>query len=163
MFPWIAYGHLMPYLEVSKFLAQKGHHISYVSTPKNINRLPKLSSDQSYSSNISFIKLPFPQVEGLPSGVESTSDIPTNKVPYLKKAFDKLETPLTQFLKTSNINWIIHDFAPHWLPRVATPLGIKQVFFSILNATTHAFIGLHLFCSMTPADDQKTTRRSLSG
>ncbi|XWS17437.1 hypothetical protein CRYUN_Cryun33cG0067600 [Craigia yunnanensis] len=80
-------------------------------------------------------------VHGLPPGVESTSDIPTNKVPYLKKAFDKLEIPLTEFLRTSQVNWIIVDFAHHWLPRVATPLGINLVFFSILNATSHAFIG----------------------
>ncbi|XVE54040.1 hypothetical protein DITRI_Ditri03aG0050600 [Diplodiscus trichospermus] len=131
---------LMPYLEVSKFLAQKGHQISLISTPKNISRLSKLPPHLSYSSNISFVELPFPQVHGLPPGVESTSDIPTNKVPYLKKAFDKLEIPLTEILKTSQVNWIIHDFAPYWLPGVATPLGINLVALSIFNATAHAFI-----------------------
>ncbi|XVF35066.1 hypothetical protein REPUB_Repub18cG0112900 [Reevesia pubescens] len=139
IFPWLAYGHIMPFLEVSKFLAQKGHRISYISTPKNICLLPKLPPH--LSSNISFIELPLPQVHGLPPGVESTSEIPIHKVPYLKKAYDKLEIPLTEFLKTSNVNWIIHDFAPYWLPGVATPLGINSVFFSISNATLLAFFG----------------------
>ncbi|EOY30383.1 UDP-Glycosyltransferase superfamily protein [Theobroma cacao] len=139
MFPWLAYGHIMPFLEVSKFLARKGHRISYISTPKNISRLPKLPAH--LSSNISFIEISLPQVHGLPPGVESTAEIPIQKVPYLKKACDKLEVPLTEFLKTSHVNWIIHDFMPHWLPGVAIPFGINLVFFSICNATLLAFLG----------------------
>ncbi|XP_022756434.1 UDP-glycosyltransferase 91C1-like [Durio zibethinus] len=139
MFPWLAYGHIMPFLEVSKFLALKGHRISYISTPKNISRLPKLPLH--LSSNISFIEFPLPQIHGLPPGVESTAEIPIQKVPYLKKAYDKLEVPLTEFLKTSHVNWIIHDFTPHWLPGVATPLGINLAFFSIFNASFLAFLG----------------------
>ncbi|XWS17435.1 hypothetical protein CRYUN_Cryun33cG0067400 [Craigia yunnanensis] len=130
MFPWLAYGHTMPFLQVSEFLAQKGHHIYYISTPKNISRLPKLPPH--LCSNINFILLPLPHVDGLPPGAESTSDLPIHKVPYLKKAYDKLETQLTEFLKSSlQVKWIVHDFAPYWLPRVATQLGINLVFFSI--------------------------------
>ncbi|XVE97953.1 hypothetical protein REPUB_Repub03eG0063300 [Reevesia pubescens] len=140
MFPWLAYGHIMPFLQVSKFLAQKGHHIYYISTPKNISRLPKLPPN--LCSNISFIPLPLPQVDGLPPGIESTSELPIHKVPYLKKAYDKLQTQLTEFLKKSpQVKWIIHDFAPYWLPPLATQLGINLVFFSIYCASTFAFFG----------------------
>ncbi|XWS70035.1 hypothetical protein CRYUN_Cryun03dG0014600 [Craigia yunnanensis] len=140
MFPWLAYGHVMPFLHVSKFLAQKGHHIYYISTPKNISRLPKLPPH--LCSNITFIPLPLPQVDSLPPGVESTSELPIHKVPYLKKAHDKLEAQLTEFLKKSTqVRWIIHDFAPHWLPPVATQLGINLVYFSIFCASTIAFTG----------------------
>ncbi|KAK8316122.1 hypothetical protein V6Z11_A13G019600 [Gossypium hirsutum] len=68
MFPWLAYGHTMPFLEVSKFLAQKGHRISYISTPKNISRLPKLPPHLSF--NLSFVKFSLPHVHGLPPGVD---------------------------------------------------------------------------------------------
>ncbi|XVF88805.1 hypothetical protein PTKIN_Ptkin19aG0081000 [Pterospermum kingtungense] len=139
MFPWLAYGHIMPFLEVSKFLGQKGHQISYISTPKNISRLPQLPPH--LSSNISFVELPLPPIHGLPPGVESTSEIPINKVPYLKKAYDKLQAPLTEFIKASHVNWIIHDAVPHWLPQVATPLGINLVAYSIFNATLLTFWG----------------------
>ncbi|XVE70635.1 hypothetical protein DITRI_Ditri10aG0087200 [Diplodiscus trichospermus] len=139
MFPWLAYGHITPFLEVSKFLAQKGHRISYISTPKNISRLPKLPPH--LSSNITFVEFPLPQTNGLPAGVESTSEIPIHTVPYLKKAHDKLQVPLTEFLQSSHVDWIIHDFSPHWLPRIATKLGINSVFFSIFNATLLAFLG----------------------
>ncbi|GKV11960.1 hypothetical protein SLEP1_g23169 [Rubroshorea leprosula] len=139
VFPWLAYGHILPFLEVSKFLVQMGHRVSYISTPKNISRLPKFPLE--LSPNLSFVVLPMPQVEGLPPGVESTADIPVHKVPYLKKAYDNLETPLADFLKASRVDWIIHDFAPHWLPRIAAPMGISLVFFCIYSASTTAFYG----------------------
>ncbi|XVF48965.1 hypothetical protein PTKIN_Ptkin03bG0230500 [Pterospermum kingtungense] len=140
MFPWLAYGHTVPFLQVSKFLAQKGHHIYYISTPKNLSRLPKLPPN--LSSTIAFIPFSLPQVDGLPPGAESTSELPIHKVPYLKKAYDQLQTQLTEFLERSpQVKWIIHDFAPHWLPPVAAQLGINLVFFSIICASTFAFFG----------------------
>ncbi|OMO91699.1 UDP-glucuronosyl/UDP-glucosyltransferase [Corchorus olitorius] len=142
IFPWLAYGHILPYFQVSNFLAQKGHHIYYISTPKNISRLPKLPPDSDLCSNLTFIQLPLPPVDGLPPAAESTSDLPIDQVPYLKKAYDKLEPQLTEFLKSSpQIKWIIHDFAPHWLPPVASQLGINLVHFSIYSASTAAFFG----------------------
>ncbi|GKV13966.1 hypothetical protein SLEP1_g24916 [Rubroshorea leprosula] len=139
VFPWLAYGHIIPFLEVSKFLAQMGHRVLYISTPKNISRLPKLPSE--FSPNLCFIELPLPHVQGLPQGVESTADLPIQKVPFLKKAYDKLQGPLGEFLETSRVDWIIHDFAPYWLPPLAAQLGINLAFFSIVGASSVAFIG----------------------
>ncbi|XP_039031684.1 UDP-glycosyltransferase 91C1-like [Hibiscus syriacus] len=139
MFPWLAYGHTMPFLEVSKFLVQKGHRISYISTPKNIGRLPKLPPH--LSSNISFVQFSLPHVHGLPPEAESTSEVPIDKVPYLKKAYDKLQVPLTEFLKDSNVNWIIHDFEPYWLPGITAPLGINSVLLCLFNASAMVFLG----------------------
>ncbi|KAH7572107.1 hypothetical protein JRO89_XS04G0202100 [Xanthoceras sorbifolium] len=139
MFPWLAYGHIMPFFEVAKFIAQKGHHISYISTPKNISRLPQLPT--SLSPNFSFVELALPHVEGLPLEVESTAELPIPKIPYLKKAYDLLQLPLTHFLRNSDVNWVIVDFAAHWLPSAASQLGVNSVFFSIFNATSISFVG----------------------
>lgn len=135
VFPWLAQGHIIPFLRVSNFLAQKGHRISFISTPKNLRRLPNLSH------LISLVELPLPQVDGLPEGAESTADLPIDKVPFLKKAFDGLQPGLTQFLEGQVIHWIVHDFACHWLHRLASPLGIKLAHFSIFNATSMSFMG----------------------
>ncbi|KAK5770227.1 UDP-glycosyltransferase 91C1-like [Gossypium arboreum] len=140
MFPWLAYGHTMPFLEVSKFLAQKGHRISYISTPKNTSRLPKLPPH--LSSNLSFVEFSLPHVHGLPPGVESTSDVPIDEVTYFKRAYDKLRDPLSDFFKNSNVNWIIHDSLPYWLLDIAALLSVNLVFFSIFNASMSAFVGL---------------------
>nr|GMC88557.1 UDP-glycosyltransferase 91A1 [Ipomoea batatas]GME20529.1 UDP-glycosyltransferase 91A1 [Ipomoea batatas]GME20532.1 UDP-glycosyltransferase 91A1 [Ipomoea batatas] len=86
MFPWLAFGHMIPYFELSKLIAFKGHKVSFVSTPRNIDRLPKLSS--SLASQISFVKLPLPHVKNLPENAEATIDVPYDKVKYLKYLMD---------------------------------------------------------------------------
>ncbi|XP_062091075.1 UDP-glycosyltransferase 91C1-like [Humulus lupulus] len=140
--PWLAQGHLIPFLQVSKFLAQKGHSVSFLSTPKNLRRLPNHIVPSNLSHLITLVELPLPSVDGLPDGAESTADLPIHKVPFLKKAFDGLQPGLTKFLEDSghDITWIVHDFACYWLPPVASRLGIKSIFFSIYNATTMAFV-----------------------
>ncbi|KAK0572608.1 hypothetical protein LWI29_034184 [Acer saccharum] len=141
MFPWLAYGHIMPFFQVAKFLAQKGHRISYISTPKNIRRLPQLPADLLSSNLFRFVQLALPHVDGLPLEAESTSELPIQKVPYLKKAYDLLQLPLTHFLQNSDVNWVILDFASYWLPSVASQLGLNSVHFSIFNATSCSFLG----------------------
>lgn len=135
VFPWLAFGHMIPFLEVAKLIAQKGHHVYFISTPRNIDRLPKLPSH--LLPFITFVKLPFPADQNLPENAEATSDIPLDKMPYLKKAHDELQQPLSDFLESnSSLDWIIYDFAPFWLPPMAAKQGIRQVFFSIFNAWT---------------------------
>ncbi|KAL5819982.1 hypothetical protein ACOSQ4_023824 [Xanthoceras sorbifolium] len=138
-FPWLAFGHLIPNLELAKLIAQKGHKISFISTPRNIDRLPELP--QSLADSISFVKLKLPYVDNLPENAEATADVPFEKVQYLKQAFDGLQQPLAQFLQASSPDWIIYDFAPHWLPPLAAELGIFRVFFIIFNSWTICFLG----------------------
>nr|ADJ67198.1 hypothetical protein [Jatropha curcas] len=153
LFPWLAFGHTIPYLKVAKHIAQKGHKISFISTPRNIQRLPKIPPN--LSSKIHFISLPLPQVDNLPPDAEATMDIPTNKIPYLKIAYDGLKEPLFQFLKTSAPDWIIYDFAAYWLPPITSDLGISSAFFSIFSAWTMAFLASSS-SAMINGDDERT-------
>ncbi|XP_043713196.1 UDP-glycosyltransferase 91C1-like [Telopea speciosissima] len=137
MLPWLAFGHMIPFLELSKLLAQRGHRISFVSTPRNIARLPK--PPPNLAPLISFVKLSLPHVDGLPENAEATSDVSYEKIPYLKKAFDGLEQPLTRILEISPPDWIIYDFPPHWLPPIASRLGVPCAFFYTLTAAAIAF------------------------
>ncbi|XP_058179636.1 putative UDP-rhamnose:rhamnosyltransferase 1 [Rhododendron vialii] len=139
VFPWLAFGHMIPFLELAKRIAKRGHKISFLSTPRNIERLPKLPLNLAPA--IALVKLPLPAVDGLPENAEATSDVPSEKVHFLKKAFDGLEPGLTQFLQTSNPDWIIYDFAPYWLPPIAAKLGISRGFFNAVNAWFLAFLG----------------------
>ncbi|KAI3844411.1 hypothetical protein MKW92_022744 [Papaver armeniacum] len=142
MVPWLAFGHLNPFLELSKSLANMGHRISFISTPRNIQRLlPNLSSNLSSSSLISFVSLPLPKDENLHDQAESTIDFPAEEVPYLKRAYDGLERPVSSFLETSRPDWIIYDFAPYWLPAIASRLDIPCCFFTTFNASVNCFFG----------------------
>ena len=139
MFPWLAFGHMIPYLELAKLMAQKGHHISFISTPRNIDRLPKLTP--SLASHIDLMRLPLPHAENLPEDAEATIDVPNNKVPYLKKAYDALQDSMARFLQDSRPDWLLYDYAPYWLPSIARKLGISNAFFSIVTAAFLSFVG----------------------
>ncbi|KAK2988360.1 hypothetical protein RJ640_003915 [Escallonia rubra] len=139
MFPWLAFGHMIPFLELSKLIAQKGHTVSFVSTPRNIDRLiPKLPP--SLEPLIEMVKLPLPRISELPEKAESTMDIQTSDIQYLKKAFDGLQPELIRVLETRSPDWIIYDFAPYWLPPLAAQLGISCAFLSLVNAWFIAFL-----------------------
>jgi len=139
MFPWLAFGHMIPNLELAKLIAGKGHQVSFVSTPRNIERLPKVS--QNLATLINFVKLPLPKLQNLPENAEATSDVPYDVVQYLKKAYDALEEPFTRFLESSKVDWLFYDFVPFWAPSVASKLGIGTVFFSIYTVRFMTFLG----------------------
>lgn len=139
MIPWLAFGHMIPFLELSKLIAQKGHKITFISTPRNINRLPK--PPPCLSSLIDFVKIPLPKTNDLPEEAESTNDLPFHKVRYLKIAYDGLRKPLSKFLHISSPDWVFFDFAPYWVPEIAAGLNIPTVHFSILNAAVLGFVG----------------------
>nr|GMC59670.1 UDP-glycosyltransferase 91A1-like [Ipomoea batatas] len=152
MFPWLAFGHMIPYLELSKHIASRGHKVSFVSTPRNINRLPKLPPN--LASLINFIKLPLPPHQNLPENAEATIDFPYDKVKYLKLARDSLQETMAKLLEESSPDWILHDFDSYWVGSVASKLGVSTAFFSIFTPPTLAFFGrLVDFAEMTKPED----------
>ena len=62
----------------------------------------------------------------LPKDAKATIDVPYNKVPYLKKAYDALQDSMAQFLQDSHPNWLLYNFVPYWLPVIACKLGIPD-------------------------------------
>ncbi|KAL4577903.1 hypothetical protein LXL04_014018 [Taraxacum kok-saghyz] len=139
MFPWLAFGHIIPFLQLSKSIAQKGHKVSFLSTTRNIQRLPILPSN--LSPLITLVPLTLPRLHQLPEDAEATMDVTTEDIQYLKKAFDGLQPEVTRFLEAESPDWVIYDFAPYWLPEIADGLGISHAFFSIVNAWFIAFAG----------------------
>ncbi|XP_027180030.1 UDP-glycosyltransferase 91A1-like [Coffea eugenioides] len=139
MFPWLAFGHIIPYLELSKLIAKKGHKVSFVSTPRNIDRLPKQPPNLVH--HLKFVKIPLPLIENLPENAEATIDLPYNKVKYLKLACDALQQPITEFLQRTCPDWILYDFPPYWIPSIASKLNIHTAYFSIFTAAFLGFLG----------------------
>ncbi|KAK6143670.1 hypothetical protein DH2020_024018 [Rehmannia glutinosa] len=152
MFPWVAFGHMIPFLELSKRLAAKGILVSYISTPKNIQRLPPIPSH--LQPNINLLEIPMPPVEGLPENCEATIDLPENQIQYLKKAYDKLAEPFENLLQETKPDLIILDFAPYRISQVATKFCIKTAFFSVFTAATLSYVG--------PPGELKTGKRRVT-
>lgn len=139
VFPWLAFGHMLPFLELSKLIAQKGHKISFISTPRNIDRLPKIPPNLAPFLN--FVKIPLPHVEKLPENAEATIDVPYEQVKYLKLAQDKLEESMAKFLEDSAPDFIFFDFTSYWVPSVASKFNIPSGYFSIFIAAFLGFAG----------------------
>ncbi|OEL37918.1 putative UDP-rhamnose:rhamnosyltransferase 1 [Dichanthelium oligosanthes] len=114
--PWLAFGHMLPYLELAERLASRGHRVSYVSTPRNLARLPPRRHA------IDLVPLQLPRVEGLPDGAESTNDVPGDRLEHLWEAFDGLAVPFAEFLAAAcaddggRPDWVLADTFHHWAP-----------------------------------------------
>nr|XP_015890557.1 UDP-glycosyltransferase 91A1-like [Ziziphus jujuba var. spinosa] len=139
LFPWLAFGHMIPYLEFAKLIAQKGHRVSFLTTPRNIYRLPKPPSNSTIQLN--FVSLPLPKTQNLPEDAEATVDVPYDKIQYLKKSYDGLQESVTLFLEASRPDWILYDFVPYWVAPIASKMGIKTAFFSVFTAFNLSFLG----------------------
>ncbi|KAJ9681367.1 hypothetical protein PVL29_020312 [Vitis rotundifolia] len=142
MLPWSAFGHMIPFFHLAIAIAKAGIRVSLVSTPRNIQRLPK--PPPNLSSLIKFVELPFPVMENgsiLPEGAEATVDMPFEKIQYLKAAFDLLQHPFKQYVADSSPDWIIIDFFPHWVSSIAREHGVPLVYFSVFSASALAFLG----------------------
>ncbi|XP_047173637.1 putative UDP-rhamnose:rhamnosyltransferase 1 [Vigna umbellata] len=141
MIPWSAFGHLIPFFQLSIALAKSGVHVSFISTPKNIKRLPKVPSTLAHL--IDLVQLPLPSLdkELLPEGAEATVDIPFEKIQYLKLAYDNLQHAVKQFVGNQLPDWIICDFCQHWITDIAQELQVKLIYFSVYSASTMAFLG----------------------
>uniref|UniRef100_A0ACD6AAH4 Uncharacterized protein n=1 Tax=Avena sativa TaxID=4498 RepID=A0ACD6AAH4_AVESA len=144
VFPWLAFGHMIPFLELSKRLAARGHAVTFVSTPRNLARLPPVPPH--LSARLRFVSLPLPRVDGLPEGAESTADVPAEKIELVKKAMDGLAAPLAAFLADEAASgrrpdWIIHDFCHHWVPPIAEEHKVPCAAFMIVQAAFVAILG----------------------
>lgn len=141
MFPWLAFGHMIPFYELSKRLASKGMFVSYVSTPRNLQRLPSLPSP--LAAKMELLEIPMQPVDGLPENCEATMDIQKAQTPFLKKAHDMLAEPFELLLHkvVPMPELIIVDFAAYRISEVAANYGVSTAFFSVYTASTLDYLG----------------------
>ncbi|PKI50319.1 hypothetical protein CRG98_029290 [Punica granatum] len=141
MLPWSAFGHIIPFFQLSISLARNGVQVSFVSTRRNIQRLPQVPAD--VLSLIHFVDLPLPQLDGniLAEGDEATVDIPFEKIQYLKIAYDRLKYPFEQLVISKCSDWIINDFIPYWVIEISQKNEIPVALFSVFSAAVTVFVG----------------------
>ncbi|KAF8690668.1 hypothetical protein HU200_041041 [Digitaria exilis] len=130
---------MIPFLELSKRLAARGHAVTFVSTPRNAARLAPVPPE--LSPRVRVVTLRLPAVEGLPDGAESTADVPPEKVELLKTAFDGLAAPFAALVGEKKPDWIVLDFAHNWAFPIAEQHKIPCAMFLILPAALLAYVG----------------------
>ncbi|RCV41393.1 hypothetical protein SETIT_9G132400v2 [Setaria italica] len=147
VFPWLAFGHLLPNLELAERLAARGHRVSFVSTPRIISRLRPVPL--ALAPLIDFVALPLPRVDGLPDGAEATSDIPPGKTDLHLKALDGLAAPFAAFLdaacadgSTNKVDWLFVDSFQYWAAAAAADRKIPCALILPFASSTLAEFGV---------------------
>ncbi|KAM7275009.1 hypothetical protein ACFE04_016875 [Oxalis oulophora] len=138
MLPWSAFGHMMPFYQLSIALAKAGVRVSYIQTPNNIQRLPRIPP--SLTSMIDFVEIPM-QPGLLPEGCEATVDIPIEKMQDLETAYDLLQHPFKKFVLENSPDWIVVDKTPYWAVDIAREQKIPVFFFLTFSVVAASFLG----------------------
>ncbi|XP_073126148.1 UDP-glycosyltransferase 79B9-like [Henckelia pumila] len=131
LFPWLAMGHINPYIHLSNQLAKRGHRISILIPQKAVLRL---GTNNHYPNLIKFYPLPVPHVQGLPPGVETASDIDLHDNDLLAIAFDAMSDPVELLLLALKPNLVLYD-AAYWIPNLAPVIGFKTVCYMVVGAS----------------------------
>ncbi|KAL4200681.1 hypothetical protein AMTRI_Chr02g212400 [Amborella trichopoda] len=151
LFPWLAFGHIIPFFQLAKRLADAGISVTFLTLPSVFSHLPPLHVPH-HLSLISFHPVSLPSIPELPEAAATTSDLPPPLQDHLKAAFDALQPLFHTLLPKLSPNLVIHDFTSYWLPEIATTFGIPTVFFSIFNAASFAYAAVPYRVSGTPTD-----------
>ncbi|KAK9180650.1 hypothetical protein WN944_023783 [Citrus x changshan-huyou] len=114
MFPWFAFGHISPFVQLSNKLSLHGVKVSFFSAPGNI---PRIKSSLNLTPVAEIIPLQIPHVDGLPPGLDSTSEMTPHMAELLKQALDLMQ------------------------PQIKTLLSqLKPLYFSVFSAISQAYL-----------------------
>ncbi|KAM7463817.1 hypothetical protein LguiA_031938 [Lonicera macranthoides] len=140
MLPWLAHGHISPFLELAKKLSQKNIFIYFCSTPIN---LTSINNQITHLKNIQVIELNLPSSPNLPPHLHTTNGLPTHLVPNLRAAIDSARPDFARILKGLEPDLLIHDIALQWAADIASSLNIPNVQFLTSSAAFASFF-LHI-------------------
>ena len=141
MLPYVAHGHISPFLELAKHLAKRRFEIYLCSTPINLasikDRVPE-------NDHIQLVELHLPSSPDLPPHYHTTNGLPSNLNIILQQALVKAAPIFSDILKDIKPDLVIYDFMPSWPAEVALSLNIPAVFFSVSAAATSC-LGFHFY------------------
>ncbi|CAD6202003.1 unnamed protein product [Miscanthus lutarioriparius] len=153
LFPFLAQGHLIPFLNLAKRLESLGQRggsghrrlaITIVSTPRNVASLHRALPA---GSSIGFAELPFsPSDHGLPPDAESADAVPLHAFPtftfateLLQPSFEKLLTEIAGREGRKNV-CVLADMFLGWTAETARALGVQHRMFLTNGAYASAVI-----------------------
>ncbi|KAJ6349756.1 hypothetical protein OIU78_006039 [Salix suchowensis] len=145
IFPFMAQGHTLPLLDLSRALACRGTRVTIITTPANA---PFILSKTSTHPAISLHVIPFPNVEELPEGCENVNHLPSPDlfVPFIN-ATKPLRQPFEHILKemcysdsTTPICVISDMFLP-WTVDSCCLFDIPRIVFSGMGVLPTVIVG----------------------
>ncbi|CAI9091298.1 OLC1v1026281C1 [Oldenlandia corymbosa var. corymbosa] len=138
MFPWLAYGHITPQLQLAKKLCDRGFIIYFCSTPINLEFIKK-EIPEKYSPSFHPLPLHLPDTPELPPCYHTTNGLPPHLMPKLKIALFRAKTNLSGILKNLSPDLVIYDALLTWIASLTSVQGIPAVKFLFTSASTAAY------------------------
>ncbi|KAM4072952.1 hypothetical protein ACB094_11G178700 [Castanea mollissima] len=142
MLPWLAHGHISPFLELAKKLTTRNFHIYFCTTPINLGPIKQKLSEKD-SLSIELVELHLPSLLELRPQYHTTNGLPPHLMPTLKKAMDMASLNITTILKQLKPDFFIYDFLQILAPSLAQSQNIPTVDFLALSASMASFF-MHL-------------------
>ncbi|KAL2511113.1 UDP-glycosyltransferase 91B1 [Abeliophyllum distichum] len=142
MLPWLAHGHISPFLELAKRLTKSDFQVYLCSTPINLNPIRENAISSNFSS-IQFVDIHLSTSLEFPADYHTTKNLPPHLMPTLKTAFDGAKDNFRDILKTFKPDLVIYDFLQPWAPEVASEEKINSVLFLTFGVATSAFLVHH--------------------
>lgn len=147
MLPWLAHGHISPFIELAKRLVERKFVVYFCSTPVNLEAI-KPNLPQTYSASIHLLEIHLDSTPELPPHHHTTKGLPPHLMPKLEDAFKMASPNLESVLKTLNPDLLVADILLPWILPLSASLNIPMIFFSIFGATAISFM-----CNRTASDE----------
>ena len=138
MLPWLAHGHVSPFLELAKNLAEKNFYVSLCSTPINLSSI-KEKITHKYSVSIQLVELHLPDSPELPPHYHTTNGLPAHLASTLKDAFEMASHNFDNIVKTLKPDLLIYDFNQPWAAAIASSHNVPAVQFLTSGAAIASF------------------------
>ncbi|KAF8389311.1 hypothetical protein HHK36_026004 [Tetracentron sinense] len=141
IFPFMAQGHTLPLLDLSKALLCRGIKVTIITTPSNAPTILQYIPKQPL---ISLTVIPFPVVEGLPKGCENTSHLPSmDLMPSFLTATMELQQPFERILREMSDTGclpicVISDFFLGWTLVTCRLFGVPRLVFTGMGVLSMA-------------------------
>ncbi|KAG6400374.1 hypothetical protein SASPL_137202 [Salvia splendens] len=141
MFPWLAHGHIFPYLQLAKRILsiKKDLHIHLCTTAVNIPSITSFLHKHSLQTSISTLPLHLPPTPSLPSHLHTTKNLPSHLHLPLIQALQTSQPYFSLLLSSLLPDLLIFDVFQPWAASSAASLNIPAVHFSPLGATTISY------------------------
>ncbi|KAL3505720.1 hypothetical protein ACH5RR_031102 [Cinchona calisaya] len=139
MFPWLAHGHISPFLQLSKKLSQKNFQIYFCSTAINLTFIKENFAEDLSVHSIQLVELQLPNIQELPPHYQTTKDLPPHLMPTLMQSFQNAKSSFSNIIKTLSPDLVIYDLFQSWAPALAALNNISSVHFVTSGAANMSF------------------------
>ncbi|PIM98410.1 UDP-glucuronosyl and UDP-glucosyl transferase [Handroanthus impetiginosus] len=121
MLPWLAHGHIFPYLELAKrILSRKKFHIYFCSTSINFASIKNFIHKNSLDQSIELAELHLQPSSELPPHYHTTKNLPSNLLMTLLKAFQTADSSFSKIISTLKPHLVIYDIFQPWAAKLAS-------------------------------------------